>query len=216
MADTAPNLFQFWDKPQPPEEVAVLMRSWAADPGFTYRRFDADTADAYVAAHVGARAAAAYRACAVPAMQADFFRYCALYHEGGVWVDADTENGGGLADFIAEAGRGMLMNRDKKIANDFMFVRAAGDPLFGEVIDQAIENVENRISNNVWLVTGPGIMTHMHLDEARRPRFDGFTIRPAREVREVVRFRHDLDYKTSGDDWRQNLSRDGASIFRDA
>lgn len=214
MAEILPNLFQFWDKPEPPEEVAVLMESWAADPDFTYRRFNAETADAYIAAHIGDRAAAAYRSCAVPAMQADFFRYCALYHEGGVWVDADSKNSGKLAAFIADAGRGMLMNREQRIANDFLFVRAPGDPLFEKVVAQAIENIENRTSQNVWMVTGPGIMTHMHLDPLRKPWFNGFEIRPAREVREIVVFCNDLAYKTSEDDWRSVLTAGTSSIFR--
>jgi mannosyltransferase OCH1-like enzyme len=212
--EARPNLFQFWDKPEPSDEVSVLMASWEADPDFVYRRFDANSAAAYIAEHFGDRAVAAYRECAVPAMQADFFRYCALYHEGGVYVDADTANSGKLPGFIAEAGRGILMNRQQKIANDFLFVREAGDPLFEKVVAQAIENVEQRISNNVWLVTGPGIMTHMHLDPERRPWFDGFEIRPAREVREIVLFRHELVYKTTGEDWRSNLSAGAPSIFR--
>jgi len=215
MSDSRINLFQFWNMPDPPAEVAALMQGWRAEPGFAYRRFDAPGAEAYIAERIGAKAVAAYRQCGVPAMQADFFRYCALFSEGGVYIDADTERGGDLAAMIAGTGRGLLMNRQKKIANDFLFVRAAGDPLFEKVIAQAIENIENRVSNNVWLVTGPGIMTHMHLDPARQPWFDGFEIRPAREIRETVRFRNDLDYKTSEEDWRSNLAAGAPSIFSD-
>lgn len=208
------NLFQFWDKIDPPAEVLDLMNSWAAEANFAYRRFDAASADSYIGANFGRRAQAAYRACAVPAMQADFFRYCALLNEGGVYLDADTNNGGGLGAFILGAERGMLMNRQTRIANDFLFVRRAGDPLFEKVLHQAIENIEKRISNNVWIVTGPGIMTAMHEDPTRRPWFDGFDIRPVQEVKTVVLFRNDLEYKKSADDWRSNLEKGAPSIFK--
>ena len=215
-ADTGPNLFQFWNTADPPLQVASLMQGWRDDPDVTYRRFDAESAETYIAEHIGERAARAYRQCAVPAMQADFFRYCVLYQEAGVYVDADTEKAGSLTELIAEAPRGMLMNRDRKIANDFMFFRNRHDPLLKAVIDQAIENIEGRISNNVWLVTGPGIMSRMYNSEpALKHLFEGFVIRPANIVRQTIRFRVDLDYKQSADDWRKNLGPGGVTIFRD-
>lgn len=207
------SLFQFWNTDTPPAEVATLMESWAADADFTYRRVTTETAAAYIAEHIGERALTAFRQCAIPAMQADFFRYCALWAEGGVYVDADTENGGGLSELIAPTDRGLLMNRQDRIANDFLFVRAPHDPLFRYCVDQAIENVENRVSNNVWKVTGPGIMTALHKSDPAQ--FDGFTLRPASEIREVVIFRHKLDYKDSAEDWRKNLDTGAPSIFCD-
>lgn len=214
MAPAQYNLFQFWDKPTPPKEVADLMDGWAAELGFTYRRYASESADSYIGNHISARAQAAYRACAVPAMQADFFRYCALYHEGGAYVDADTAASGELAAFIAGSPRGMLMKRQQRIASDFLFVRAARDPLYQKVVAQGIENIENRISNNVWIVTGPGIMTHMHMNPEQTPWFDGFDIRDVKEVREIVLFRHKMAYKETEEDWRSSLTDGAPSVFR--
>ncbi|WP_371223616.1 glycosyltransferase family 32 protein [Roseovarius sp. 2305UL8-3] len=208
------QLFQFWNTPTAPAEVERLMDSWAKEDSFTYRRFDEESAAAYIDTHFEPRVLQAYRQCAVPAMMADFFRYCALYQEGGIYVDADTHNGGGLPDLIVPAARGMLMLRETRVANDFLFVRAPRDPLYEKVIAQLVENVEGRISNNVWLVTGPGIMTHMYHNPALRPCFDGFDFQPARVVREIVQFRNDLAYKSSDDDWRGKIDDTDASIFR--
>lgn len=214
-AGQCPNLFQFWDSPSPPNEVSVLMEGWENEPGFNYRRYDAPEAERYIAKHFDSRALKAFKSCAVPAMQADFFRYCALYMEGGAYVDADTEASGKLAAYISDCSRGMLMNRQKRVANDFLFVRNAKDPLYEKVIQQAIENIEGRISSNVWMVTGPGIMTHMHLNPEQEPWFDGFDFRPVDEVRNIVIFRQKMDYKLTEDDWRSNLADGAPSIFRD-
>ena len=208
-------LFQFWNTTEPPAQVAQLMASWEADPAFSYRRYTTETADAYIAKHLDARTLEAYRQCAIPAMQADFFRYCALFVEGGVYVDADTECGGDLAAFIEHCTRGMLMNRETRIANDFLFVCAANDPLFERCIEDAVQNIEKRVSNDVWQVTGPWIMTKLYNAERTKPMFDGFTIRPVTAVRNVVQFRHKLDYKSGPDDWRQHREAQAASIFRD-
>ena len=191
------------------------MRTWASDTAFDYRRFTFETADAFIAFHFDGATRAAFRKCGVPAMQADFFRYCALFVSGGIYVDADTENGGGLPQFIAKCERAMLMNRQAKVANDFLYFRNAHDPLLKVIISQAVENIEKRVSNNVWLVTGPGIMTQLYQDPSRADLFAGISIRPARDVRKHVKFRHDLAYKSGSDDWRKALDKDASSIFSD-
>ncbi len=113
-------------------------------------------------------------------MQADFFKYCALYQEGGAYVDADTLNGGGLYALIAPHSRGVLMNRQKRIANDFLFIRLPRDRLYAVTIDQAILNIENEISQNVWAVTGPGIMTAFHNATEILELFEGIHIEDVR------------------------------------
>ena len=208
-------LFQFWDSEILPKEIEPLIETWMNIPGFDYRLFTSQTSEDYIGRYFGARARDAYLQCGAPAMQADFFRYCALYHEGGVYIDADTENGGGLAELITDAARGMVMNRQTKIANDFLYFRAPADPLLREVIDKAISNIEARISNNVWLVTGPGIMTQMYQDIEQRPKFDGLAVCDVKIVREVVHFRNDLDYKTADNDWRRHLHDTSRTIFKD-
>ncbi|MEM6499881.1 MAG: glycosyltransferase [Pseudomonadota bacterium] len=214
MQENRTNLFQFWDQPIPPDEVAVLMDYWEREPGFLYSRFDAERADAFVGEHFGMRARAAYRTCGVPAMKADLFRYCVLYQKGGLYVDADTAPIGPVANFISDSDRGVLMNREVRIANDFLFVRQAKDPLLAEVIQRALENIEARASNNVWKVTGPGIMTSMHSDPERRHCFNRFDIRPLLQVEDVVKFVNDLEYKSSKDDWRHILQQGTKSIFK--
>ena len=220
MRHGATNLFQFWHDETPPEEVAVLLEAWERDPGFRHRRFDTETADAYIARHLGERARAAFRRCAVPAMQADLFRYCALFIEGGVYLDADSENRGGLAKVIAEVAKGLLASRRNgpqvKIINGFLFVRSPGDPLFERTIGIAIENIERRVSNNVWEVTGPGIMTGLYRDAATRSLFDGFDIRPNNRLGEAYAFLT-LPYKGTLDDWRVSVyfPDGGFTIFRD-
>ncbi len=208
------KLVQFWDTPHPPAEVSALIESWRRDTDFEHRLFDAPAAATFILEHYGERHLAAFRRCAIPAMQADFFRYCHLHMCGGVYIDADTDNGGGLAAMIADAPTGVLMRRRGNIANDFMFVREPGNPLFADVIARVVANVEAARSNNVWEVTGPGIMTALHNGGEAVDLFAPFTIMPVEEVRRTVLFKWELAYKSGDNDWRAALGTD-ASIYRD-
>ena len=78
-----------------------------------------------------------------------------------------------------------------------------------------ILNIEKKISNNVWQVTGPGIMTRLRNDPQSEVIFERFDFQPARFVRQYVLFKHDLDYKSGKADWRKFQHTDAASIFQD-
>ena len=210
------KLFQFWDTETAPDEVEPLMATWANSSDVVYERYSTDMAAEYIEGRYDARTLAAFLACRVPAMQADFFRYCALHHEGGVYVDADTRRRGDLMEFLARGKRGILMQRRNRIANDFLFVRDAGNELFARFIQQAIQNIEGRIANDVWQVTGPGIPTGLYRSENERHLFSGFSILPIRQVKTVVQFQQEMDYKLGEADWRFGMDTNAQkSIFKD-
>lgn len=194
------------------------MGSWAADPGFDYSAFDCEAADGLIAAHFDGTTLAAFRQCAVPAMQADLFRYCAIYALGGLYIDADADNAGTLPDMLRRLAspRGALMTRSGRIANDVIFIRAPGDPLLARTIEIAVDNITRRLSNNVWMITGPGIFTALYANSNTRPLFDSLPVLPVEEVRQHVVFKWDLDYKKGADDWRQWAGENArGTIFKD-
>jgi mannosyltransferase OCH1-like enzyme len=208
-----PKLFQFWNTERAPDDVEDLMKTWADDQAFEYHRFTTNTADAFIETNFDERTLAAYRKCRVPAMQADFFRYCALYVNGGVYVDADTKNARTLPHLLEGRKIGLLMTRETRVANDFLFVRNAGEELYRRTISLAIQNIENEISNNVWMVTGPGIMTRFFLEDDKKHLLEKYDMETARVVRQHVVFQHGLSYKKTDDDWRASLHAGSPSIF---
>lgn len=207
-------LVQFWDTGLPPDEVVSLMTSWALDTSFAYEAFDATSAEALISTNLDAATLTAFRQCAVPAMQADLFRYCALLIRGGLYIDADAKNAGTLPDMLSRLAspRGALMTRHDRIANDFIFIQNPGDPLLARTVEIAVDNIGRRISNNVWAVTGPGIFTALYADAETRLLFDGLSILPVTEVRRHVLFRWDLEYKKGAADWRRWSA--AGSIFK--
>lgn len=209
------ELIQYWDTPDAPEEVVDLMDIWAREPGFLHVRYDQNAARKLIQEHFSRRTLDAFDACRVPAMQADLFRYAALYAHGGLYVDADIRSLGGVADLLAGDRRGRMVLRDRRVANDFIFVREPGDPLMSYAVQKATENIHGRVSNDVWAVTGPWILTELYnkADETRDAWFEGFTLEPVVAYRDYLKFEWYLEYKQGEHDWR--TARDKSeSIFR--
>lgn len=200
------KIFQYWDKPKPPGDVARMMRSWK-NHGI-YRRFLFTYAKAktFIKNHFDKRTLDAFKQCRLPAMQADFFRYCALYVHGGIYIDADIKLAEGKFDkfhkLIASCNHGLVMPRRRAIANDFIFIRNPGNLLIKKVLEQAIINIEQRQSNNVWKVTGPGIMTELYREkEQNEELFKDLNIVEYDITREFLEFKWNLRYKKGDGHW---------------
>lgn len=86
-------LVQYWHSPKIPSDVAELMQS------FHDHNLDME--------HLNF---SAFRSCAVPAMQADYFRYCAALALGGICVDADFRCLQPLASISKPADSGLLLS----------------------------------------------------------------------------------------------------------
>lgn len=176
----ASTIFQYWDTPGQPDDVAESMATFRLrNPALEYRAYDREAAAAFIRERFGARHAAAFAACAVPAMQADYFRYCAVLAEGGFYADADARCLGPLAPLLEPGHRGVLFRRDNgNVVNGCFGFRAPGAPLLQAALEVATRGIEQRLFQSVWTATGPGIFTFLHLltdlspAERRHPDFD--------------------------------------------
>tara|TARA_B100002051_G_scaffold275939_1_gene321654 strand:- start:1021 stop:1644 length:624 start_codon:yes stop_codon:yes gene_type:complete len=59
--------------------------------GFSYRYYDDNACEAYLERHYSPEHKAVFRRLRCGAHKADFFRYCFLYREGGIYMDIDLE-----------------------------------------------------------------------------------------------------------------------------
>lgn len=86
------TIVQFWhDTAQLPEDIRECISSWSRweTCGFAHRVFDTAGAGEFISRSLGPDHAHAFTRCYHPAMQADYFRLCYLFVEGGLYVDAD-------------------------------------------------------------------------------------------------------------------------------
>lgn len=89
---TPRTIVQYWHNlRQLPEDVKECIASWTRweTNGFTHLLFDEPSAKAFIGRSLDTRHERAFERCYHPAMQADYFRLCYLFVEGGFYVDAD-------------------------------------------------------------------------------------------------------------------------------
>lgn len=86
------TIVQYWhDLSTLPGDVGECIASWRrwSSFGIAHSLFDEQSARAFIHGELGPRHVQAFDNCYHPAMQADYFRLCYLFVEGGLYVDAD-------------------------------------------------------------------------------------------------------------------------------
>lgn len=180
-------IIQYWHEDEPPDFISELLGSFDEhNPGSEHLVFSASSAEELIAAHHGDRAVAAFRSCKLPAMQADYFRYCAVHAIGGIYVDADYRCEGNMAGLVDRTATGALYGETwsraspleelfawpypvgpvRFVANGVFGVRDPGHPLPGLAMELATKAIECRFGNGpsgLWLATGPGVFTSLYL-----------------------------------------------------
>ncbi len=159
------HLFQYWDTGTPPPAIAALLQSnRTLNPRMEYQAFNRTQAAQFIGEYLGPRYQAAFGRCAVPAMQADYFRYCAILAEGGFYVDADLQCIGPVDAVLPGDAEVVLFQRGNgdAIVNMIFGCRQPKNALLAAAVEIATANIESRLFNNVWLATGPGIFSVLY------------------------------------------------------
>jgi len=152
------DLIQYWHEGRPPGDVARLIARMRRDnPDFEHRLFDRASAVRFIDEHWGPRERIAFETCAVPAMQADYFRLCALITTGGVYADADSISRRPLRTLFAQSPRNLMVTLDGYLTTGLMGFWRPGDAFLRAVLNLATENIEQRRFGNVYVVTGPPV-----------------------------------------------------------
>ena len=212
--EQAVTLFQFWDS-NIPEPVEKLTQGVAQmNDEFAYLLFDDDGASDFISCEYGADTLEYYRSCVIPAMRADLFRYCYLAKRGGIYVDADYLAVSSLQPFVMADWKGCLYKRERGLANGMMYFRHPADPLAEKILELALHNIANRVSNNVWSATGPGVLQALHADVSNEALFTGIHFMEEPEFAEYFKPAPYLDYKADDSHWLVARQK-GISIFRD-
>lgn len=195
-------IVQYWHSEDVPAEVADSTATFRdRNPDLQHMLFSEAEADDFIAEHFTDREVAAFRACAVPAMQADYFRYCAILTLGGTYTDVGFRCLRPLQTLIDTIDGGLLFGKQQPhrvIYNGLFAFTEPGHPLLRLVLDVATANIERRTAETVNLTTGPWIFTclaEMHrcgsFEIARRqaptPMFEGLADRMHEAVEDYAR-----------------------------
>lgn len=178
---TAVAISQYWDTGDPPDYVGERLDSFRdLNPDCEHRVFSEEQANRFLRARFGSREAATFGACVLPAMQADYFRYCVVHADGGVYADADlhclarlrslTDRLDGGQIFLSPTPRTLRGLDTTRVWSDFFAFKEPGHPLLALTIEIATANIERRTCEQVWpdgrntvaaiwLTVGPGVFS---------------------------------------------------------
>ncbi|AII42022.1 hypothetical protein KR100_01195 [Synechococcus sp. KORDI-100] len=140
-----------------------------------YQLLNCSSATGFLENNFGTKVVSAFLQCGPPAMQADVIRVAHLAHYShALYIDWPYRpfNPKPLLDNqLFRDGRSLLAGKSRQIPenhwsiwNGFGYTTPDDDlrPFFRIVLDQIVENILNRISNDVFWVTGPGVWKTIH------------------------------------------------------
>lgn len=174
---------QYWDDEAVPEYLEGLFATFRyRNPEFDHRVFSKAETERLIGERFGDRELAAFRACAVPSMQSDYFRYCFALAHGGIYADVDYRCLRPLRPLLEGDARGEIFlgpseyelngREARRVWSGFFAFKEPGHPFFELALEIATANIEARIAERVWPVgenvkpaiwvtVGPGVPTLM-------------------------------------------------------
>ena len=159
------DIYQTWHTKDLPEEMMISIIKLRKDnPQFRYHLYDDDDCKNFIKDNFELREYNAYENLIPGAYKADFWRYCILYKNGGIYIDIKFHtNNFNLKQLINNdyfvKDRDGHWEKDKiGIYNGFI-VAKPNNPIFLKCINEIIENIEteNMCFNSLY-VTGPGLL----------------------------------------------------------
>lgn len=141
------QVFQYWND-APDEQVTRLLeqtREHCEGDGIRWRLFNEQSAAAFLKDNLGDRYEAAFYKCVHQAQRSDFFRYCYLLKDGGMWLDADLTLIASPKELMSY-DRPVFFQRLKKpqrqLTNWFMSA-PPGNRIIAEIVKNSLANIEN-------------------------------------------------------------------------
>ena len=105
-----------------------------------------------------------YRRLTIRAAKADLWRLLVLYRHGGIYIDIDGHLTWPIDQLLkADSPELFVISKDGRFTNYFM-ASEPGNPLIRLLIDEALNRIENPTTNNVYHLTGPGLMDDLFVE----------------------------------------------------
>ena len=133
----------------------------AANPEFRLHYLN-DTGASHFVRRCGQAVYEAYRCFRAPAFRADIFRFCALYHQGGIYLDTDLfllDKMSSVYSACSNVSMGYDFPWGGKTGKQMKILAAAPRmPLFKCMLERIVQNVRHRLSTSPLSITGPALL----------------------------------------------------------
>jgi mannosyltransferase OCH1-like enzyme len=157
-----PNVvYQTWKTKKLPGQVQAqidIMKS--LNPEYTFNLFDDTEMNSWMEENVPADVLSAYKSLQVGAAKADLWRYCILFKMGGIYLDIDSIILSPIHLFVESTDQAVI-SRESNVGCFLQWLLAfqKGHPILETAIEIATQNILNKSSTNVAILTGPHVFT---------------------------------------------------------
>lgn len=126
------------------------------NPTYQIILYDDDDMDTFIKKHFDDFTYKCYKQLNVGAAKADFWRYCILYINGGVYLDMDATIIRPLDELI-EDDEQCIITREGNLGafNNWIMIFEKRHPILLNCIKKCCYNITNKTTNNVCMLTGP-------------------------------------------------------------
>ena len=154
------KIFQTWENDTPPFKMSQAMESWKQkNPTWEYKLFTSEERVEFIKKNFSKEVLDAYHTLIPPAFKADLWRYCVLFIEGGVYVDADMICEIPLDTWVS--GDMMVVRDDpmakKWLANGFI-ATLPREAVLEEIIERIVAKCKKKELEFYLDYTGPALL----------------------------------------------------------
>jgi len=162
------NLFIYFDK-NPPDDIQLNVDKIIDSRFFTVNFYNKEMAEFFIGSVFGERSKNLFLRLGHPSAESDFFRFHAVYHFGGYYVDTDESfNFDILSSLISTFKCPLLCFKSKENGGPLescFFGAVQGSQVIKRAIEILYFNCEKHPNLSMWLKTGPGPITRAVLEE---------------------------------------------------
>ncbi|MBY0377916.1 MAG: hypothetical protein K2Q33_05080 [Gammaproteobacteria bacterium] len=202
------NLFFYWDKSNPPSEVAENIRYHAKSKLFNISLFSRESAHRFIKDYYGLDAANLFSSLRHPSEESDFVRFHAVHAFGGYYLDVDEQiiSDEAFQEHIGPLDRDTYILAGSGPVQSAFFGAKKGSPIIAEALRILIHNCYVQPNLSMWLKTGPGPITRaicrkyfLHLN--KREAIPDFILHSEEVFASTFRS-VDVSYRNDSRDWR--------------
>lgn len=154
-------IYQTWKTKELPLSIQTIRQQLQErNPQYTLVLFDDNDIDIWMKTNMSPDIVQAYSELNVGAAKADFWRYCILYTNGGVYLDIDSDIHTPLDLFIKEDDTAVLSRESNKgTFLQWLMIFTKGHPILKTTIEIVTKNIQNRQFTDIVQLTGPFTFT---------------------------------------------------------
>ena len=141
------------------------MNSWKKSvPEFEYHFFNDQECNEFMKTHFSGPIYDAYNKVPLSVMKADLWRYCVIYHYGGIYADIDTVCNIHPKHLLKGNSQLICVPENETHMCQWLFAAPPKSPILKQVIDLSVDRILSmdniKGEHIIHELTGPGVFTH--------------------------------------------------------